>query len=165
MLFCFLCSDSSTPDFTDKDCLDILNVIRERVYLKSPVTSVKALQTLNRLRSTGFLWSQDGVHITEDVKNETMHYISTESVIRERLGMVYFLSSFTTAERYLRSMNYDRNFGEKCVISNDQKYDSLLIRRLQMNILTQDTIDDNRIFEKVSHICKPKDFDLHFEII
>ncbi|XP_056018466.1 uncharacterized protein LOC125668285 [Ostrea edulis] len=152
VLFCFLCSDSSTPDFTDKGCLDILNVIREWMYRKSPVTSVKALRTLDRLRSRGFLWSQDGVHITEDVKNEIMHCISRKSMSRKRLGMVYFLSSFISAERYLRSMKYDREFGEKCVISNDQESDSLLIRRLQMNILTHVTMEDTNIFDEVSHI-------------
>lgn len=62
-------------------------------------------------------------------------------------------------------MKYDREFGEKCVISNDQESDSLLIRRLQMNILTHVTMEDTNIFDEVSHICKLNGFASHFEII
>ncbi|XP_062610253.1 uncharacterized protein LOC134272034 [Saccostrea cucullata] len=72
VLFCFLCSDSGPPDFTDKEWLDLLNVIRQKVYAKeNPVTREEAQHTLDRLKSRDYLW-EDQEKITEDTKDETI---------------------------------------------------------------------------------------------
>ncbi|XP_056017012.1 uncharacterized protein LOC125674562 [Ostrea edulis] len=141
VLFCFLCSD-----ITDTDWLDIHNKIRVMVHGKASVTSEEAQRTLDELKSRGFLWDQDGVNIADDTKDETMYRVTE----RASLSFVYYLSSFTTAVRYLRSERYTRKSGEKCVISDDSLCDSLLIRRLQMDILTRVTMEDTRICDEVS---------------
>ncbi|XP_056015748.1 uncharacterized protein LOC125673557 isoform X1 [Ostrea edulis] len=162
VLFCFLCPDSGTPDFTDADCLDILNVIRYDVYYKDRVTSEEAQRTLDGLNSRGFLWDQDGVDITEDAKDETMYRVTErriERVIVRSVSLlpVYQFSSYTTAVRYLRSQRYTRKSGEKCVISVGPNCDPLLIRRLQMNILTHVTMEDTRFCDEVSQtLCIPQ---------
>ncbi|XP_056015060.1 uncharacterized protein LOC130052891 [Ostrea edulis] len=151
VLFCFLCSDSGTPDFTDADCLDVLNEIRKNMYDKDSVTSEEAQRTLDGLKSRGFLWDQDGVDITEDVKDETMYRVIGPSIESSfTLFYVYQLSSYTTTVRYLRLQIYTRESGEKCVISDDSFYDSVLIHRLQMNILTHVTMEDTDICDEVS---------------
>ncbi|XP_056015017.1 uncharacterized protein LOC125676215 isoform X3 [Ostrea edulis] len=171
VLFCFLCSDSGTPDFTDADCLGILNEIRYDVYDKDRVTSEEAQRTLDGLKSRGFLWDQDGVDITEDVKDETMYRViersiehvteyvtehDIERVIKHGIGRsvhlyyVYHLFSYTTTVRYLRLHRYTRESGEKCVIGDASIFDSLLIRRLQMNTLTHVTMEDTSICDEVS---------------
>ncbi|XP_056015207.1 uncharacterized protein LOC130052942 isoform X2 [Ostrea edulis] len=163
VLFCFLCSDSGIPDFTDTDCLYILKKIREVIYDENSVTSEEAQRTLDGLKSRGFLWNWDGVDITEDVKDETMYRVIERGIERiERIERVivrgvtlfpvYQLSSYTTAVRYLRSRRYTRESGEKCVISDHLYCDYLLIRRLQMNILTHVTMEDTAICDEVSRI-------------
>ena len=161
MLFCFLCSDSGTPDFTDTEWLDILNETRRWVYNKDRVTSEEAERTLDGLKSRGFLWDQDGVHLSEDARDETVYrvikdwYRDTERTVSIRiLWWVYGVFSFSTAVRYLRSRGYTRKSGEKCVIGNNTLCDILLIRRLQMDILTHVTLEDTGIYDKVSQICK-----------
>ncbi|XP_056015762.1 uncharacterized protein LOC125676826 [Ostrea edulis] len=151
VLFCFLCSDYGTPDFTDTDRLDILNMIREVMYSKDQITSEEEQRTLDGLKSRGFLRHQDRVHITEDAEDETMYCITERSiVIRATLYPLYRFSSYTTAVRYLRSRGYTRKPGEKCVISENSGCDSLLIRRLQMNTLTHVTMEDTTICDEVS---------------
>ncbi|XP_056015438.1 uncharacterized protein LOC125676813 isoform X2 [Ostrea edulis] len=152
VLFCFLCSDSGTPDFTDTDCLDILNEIREWMYDNERVTSEKAQRTLDRLKSRGFIWNQDGVDITEDAKDETVYRVIERRSDRLPVSLLYqyYLSSYTTVVRYLRSRGYTRKSGEKCVIGDYPYCDSLLIRRLQMNILTHVTMEDTNICDEVS---------------
>ncbi|XP_056015008.1 uncharacterized protein LOC125667824 isoform X2 [Ostrea edulis] len=151
VLLCFLCSDSGTPDFTDADCLDILNGIRKKMYGENRVTSEEAQRTLDGLKSCGFLWDQDGVDITEDAKDETMYRVM-ECCIKYNgiLVPLYRLYSYTTAVRYLRLQRYTRESGEKCLISNNPYCDSILIRRLQMNILTHVIMEDTRICDEVS---------------
>ncbi|XP_061195146.1 uncharacterized protein LOC133203371 [Saccostrea echinata] len=146
VLFCFLCSDSGPPDFTDTEWLDLLNKIRLRVYGKeNPVTSEKAQQTLDRLKSRDYLW-EDVDMITEDTKDETMYRIaSIYSVIP------FYYSSYDTASVYLRSERYNRKPGEKCV-SGGGYCDYLLIERLQMNILTHVTMEDTTIYDKIHQI-------------
>ncbi|XP_056015023.1 uncharacterized protein LOC130052885 [Ostrea edulis] len=151
VLFCFLCSDSGTPDFTDTNCLDILNEIQKEMYGKGSVTSEEAQRTLDGLKSRGFLWDQDGVDITEDVKDETMYRVIERGINRSVTPFyVHRLYSYTTAVRYLRSHRYTRKSGEKCVIIDDSLVDYLLIRRLQMNILTHVTMEDTSICDEVS---------------
>ncbi|XP_062575803.1 uncharacterized protein LOC134237683, partial [Saccostrea cucullata] len=145
VLFCFLCSDSGPPDFTDSEWLDKLNEIRHWVYSKkNPVTSEEAQQTLDRLKSRDYLW-EDQDKITEDTKDETMYRIAS---INERI--LYLYSSHDTASVYLRSVRHNRKPGEKCVSSLG--CDSLLILRLQMNILTHVTMEDKRIYDQIHQI-------------
>jgi hypothetical protein len=134
--------------------LDILNEMRERVYVFDHVTSEKAQLTLDELKSCGFLWGQDGDHLTEDAEDETMYRFTKRAVTRSIVDDLYRFSSFTNTEKYLRSRRYTRTSREKCVIHDTAKCDSLLIRRLQMNILTHITTDDTNVFDKVSPICK-----------
>ncbi|XP_062569835.1 uncharacterized protein LOC134231895 [Saccostrea cucullata] len=143
VLFCFLCSDSGPPDFTDTEWLDMLNEIRRTVYRKyNPVTREEAQQTLDRLKSRDYLW-EDQDKITEDTKDETMYRIaSRDSVIP------FYYSSYDTASVYLRSYRYNREPGEKCVTSPGY-CDDLLIRRLQMNILTHVTMEDTGIYYEI----------------
>ncbi|XP_062620932.1 uncharacterized protein LOC134282544 [Saccostrea cucullata] len=137
VLFCFLCSDSGPPDFIDTEWLDMLNEIRLGVYDKeNPVTRDKVQPTLERLKSRGYLW-EDKDKITKDTKDETMYRIAS---IRSYIPFYY--SSYNTASVYLRSQRYNREPGEKCVISEDSDDESLLTRRLQMNILTHVTMED-----------------------
>ncbi|XP_062612034.1 uncharacterized protein LOC134273839, partial [Saccostrea cucullata] len=145
VLFCFLCSDSGPPDFTDTEWLDLLNEIRQLVYRKqNPVTREEAQQTLDRLKSRECLW-EDQDKITEDTKDETMYRIaSIYSVIP------YFYSSYDTASVYLRSFRYNRKPGEKCVSSPG--CDRLQIRRLQMNVLIHVTMEDTEIYDKIHRI-------------
>ncbi|XP_062621123.1 uncharacterized protein LOC134282737, partial [Saccostrea cucullata] len=139
VLFCFLCSDSGPPDFTDMEWLDLLNDIRQVVYGKEkPVTREETHQIMDRLKSRDFLW-EDKDRITKDTKDETMYRIAS---IDNVIPFIY--CSYDTASVYLRSQGYNRKPGEKCVRS---VYDSLLIRRLQMNILTHITLGDRIIYE------------------
>ncbi|XP_061192108.1 uncharacterized protein LOC133200301 [Saccostrea echinata] len=147
VLYCFLCSDSGPPDFTDTEWLDLLNEIRKEVYGKyTNVTSEEAQQTLDRLKSRDFLW-EDQEKITKDTKDETMYRI-----VSKDWTMQFYYSSYGTASVYLRSRGYSRKLGEKCVISNRSYYDSLLIRRLQMNILTHVTMEDTSIYDEIHQI-------------
>ncbi|XP_062600256.1 uncharacterized protein LOC134261877 [Saccostrea cucullata] len=174
VLFCFLCSDSGPPDFTDEEWLDMLNGIRQRVYRKqkmygkkNPVTSEEAQEILDRLKSRDYLW-EDQDKITKDTRDETMYRIA--SMYRD---IPFIYSSYNTASVYLRSQGYNRKPEEKCVRSDisyntarvylrSQRYnrepgercvtslfyrDDLLILRLQMNILTHVTMEDMRIYE------------------
>ncbi|XP_048765229.2 uncharacterized protein LOC125673020 [Ostrea edulis] len=79
-------------------------------------------------------------------------YRVTERVTERSVSLfyVYELYSYTTTVRYLRLQRYTRKSGEKCVISNDSDCDSVLIHRLQMNILTHVTMEDTGICDKVS---------------
>ncbi|XP_061192310.1 uncharacterized protein LOC133200542 [Saccostrea echinata] len=147
VLFCFLCSDSGPPDFTDTEWLDMLNEILQLVYRKeNPVTSEEAQQTLDRLKSREYLL-EDQDKITEDTKDETMYRIA--SINRD---IPFYYSSYDTASVYLRSQWYNRKPGEKCVISAGSDDDSLLIRRLQVNILTHVTMEDTSIYDKIHQI-------------
>ncbi|XP_062610174.1 uncharacterized protein LOC134271955, partial [Saccostrea cucullata] len=139
VLLCFLCSDSGPPDFTDTEWLDMLNEIRQIMYLKeNPVTREEAQKTLDRLKSRDYLW-EDQDKITEDTKDETMYRIALINNVTP-----FFYSSYDTASVYLRTRRYNREPGEKCVISPG--WDHLLIRRLQMNILTHVTMEDTDIY-------------------
>ncbi|XP_056015003.1 uncharacterized protein LOC130052877 isoform X1 [Ostrea edulis] len=121
------------------------------MYGENRVTSEETQRTLGGLKSRGFLWDQDGVDITEDVKDETMYRVTERSIVRSvSMFYVYYISSYTTAVRYLRSWIYTRKSGEKCVISDGPSCDSLLIRRLQMNILTHVIMENTSICDKVS---------------
>ncbi|XP_061192300.1 uncharacterized protein LOC133200529 [Saccostrea echinata] len=145
VLFCFLCSDSGPPDFTDTEWLDKLNKIRQDVYGKeNPVTSEEAQQTLDRLKSRDYLW-EDQDKIT-DTKDETMYRIA--SINRD---IPFYYSSYNTASVYLRSSGYNRKPKEKCVIS-DGYCDSSLIRRLHLNILTHVTMEDTDIYNEIYQI-------------
>jgi hypothetical protein len=159
VLFCFLCSDSGTPDFTNTDWLDRLNEIRgwingRKVYCKDSVTSEETQRTLDGLKSRGFLWDQDG-HLTEDAKDETMYrVINPDFHPYNILSDVCRLSSVSTAVRYPRTYRYTRKSGEKCVIGDAPYCDIFLIRRLQMDILTHVTMEDTDIYDRVSQYCK-----------
>ncbi|XP_061192116.1 uncharacterized protein LOC133200314 [Saccostrea echinata] len=132
----------------------MLNRIRQRVYREeNPVTSEEAQQTLDRLKSLEFLW-EDQDTITEDTKDETMYRIAS------KYGVIpFWYSSYVTASVYLRSNGYERKPGEKCVISHYSVLDSLLIRRLQMNILTHVTMEDTRasIYDEINQILLVSD--------
>jgi hypothetical protein len=130
-----------------------INEIRQEVYKIAHVTSKEAQRTLDGLKSRGFLWDQDG-HLTEDARDETMYRVIERADINDRLWYVYRYSSVSTAVRYLRSRRYTRKSGEKCVISDGPDCDTVLIRRLQMDILTHVTMEDTEIYNKVSEICK-----------
>ncbi|XP_061192318.1 uncharacterized protein LOC133200551 [Saccostrea echinata] len=155
VLFCFLCSDSGPPDFTDTEWLDMLNEIRQIVYRKeNPVTSEEAQQTLDRLKSRDYLW-EDQDKITEDTKDETMYRIASKNSV-----IPFYYSSYDTASVYLRSQMYIRKPGEKCVTGGTY-YDPLLItaytdyfliRRLQMNILTHVTMEFTTIYDDIHQI-------------
>ncbi|XP_062584103.1 uncharacterized protein LOC134245876, partial [Saccostrea cucullata] len=143
VLFCFLCSDSGPPDFTDTEWLNRLNKIRQLAFRieYNPVTHKEAQQTLDRLKSRDNLWEDHG-KITKDTKDETMYRIAS---IEEYIPFHY--SSYDTASVYLRSRTYNRKPEEKCVVHNAVSlrstgggYDDLLILRLQMNILTHVTM-------------------------
>ncbi|XP_062594887.1 uncharacterized protein LOC134256243 [Saccostrea cucullata] len=149
VLFCFLCSDSGPPDFTDTECLDLLKGIRLRMYRgENPVTRQEAQQTLDRLKSRDYFW-EDQDKITEDTKDETMYRIASKD-----RALPFYYSSYNTASVYLRSEGYNRKPGEKCVLSRN--CDDLLILRLQMNILTHVTLEDRRICDEVSQTCEYK---------
>jgi hypothetical protein len=155
VLFCFLCSDSDTPDFTDTDWLDILNEMGQRVYLKEDhVTSEEAQQILEGLKGYKFLWGQDGTHLTEDAEDETMYRFTKRAAMKNIVDDVYRCSSFTRTVKYLRSRRYIRKPGEKCVICPPTRCEPLFFRHLQMNILTHATTDDMDILNKVPPICK-----------
>ncbi|XP_062597903.1 uncharacterized protein LOC134259323, partial [Saccostrea cucullata] len=145
LLFCFLCSDSGPPDFTDTGWLDLLIRIRQEVYDdRNPVTREEAQQTLDRLKSRDYLW-EDQDKITEDTKDETMYRIASIDCY-----IPFYYSSYDTASVYLRSGEYNIKPGEKCVICDGSIaniLDSLLILRLQMNILTHVTMEDTGIYE------------------
>ncbi|XP_062613224.1 uncharacterized protein LOC134274995 [Saccostrea cucullata] len=143
VLFCFLCSDSGPPDFTDTEWLDMLNGIRQS-YKQNPVTREEAQQTLDRLKSRDYVWEDDD-KIMKDTKDETMYRIAS---IRSYIP--FFYSSYDTASVYLRSWRYNRKPGEKCVSSLG--CDRLLIRRLQMNILTHVTMEDTEIYDEIHQI-------------
>jgi hypothetical protein len=154
VLFCFLCCDSGTPDFTDTDWREFLNEMQWNVFGIYSVTSEEAQWTLDGLKSRGFLWNQDGLHLTEDAMDETMYRVTRRASSGDSLWYVYSLSCVSTAVRYLRSQGYTRKSGEKCVIGNNLLCDSLLIQRLQMNIMTHVTMEDMRIYDDVSMNCK-----------
>ncbi|XP_062591050.1 uncharacterized protein LOC134252560 [Saccostrea cucullata] len=142
VLFCFLCSDSGPPDFTETEWLDLLNEIRQRVYDKyNPVTREEAQQTLDRLKSRDYLW-EDRDKITKDTKDETMYRIASK-----KSNIPFYYSSYDTVSVYLRSQRYKRKPGEKCIISDDCDY--LLILRLEMNILTHVTMEDTYIYSEI----------------
>ncbi|XP_061192321.1 uncharacterized protein LOC133200555 [Saccostrea echinata] len=153
VLYCFLCSDSGPPDFTDTEWLDMLNKIRQDVCREeNPVTSEEAQQTLDRLKSRDYLW-EDQDKITEDTKDETMYRIA--SIGRD---IPFLYSSYDTASVYLRSQRYNIKPGEKCVCSSiiiigiGAGSDYLLIHRLQMNILTHVIMEDTDIYDKIYQI-------------
>ncbi|XP_062605766.1 uncharacterized protein LOC134267574, partial [Saccostrea cucullata] len=146
VLFCFLCSDSGPPDFTDTEWLDLLNEIRHLVYRKqNPVTREEAQQTLDRLKSHDYLW-EDKDKIKKDTKDETMYRIT---LINRDTPFIY--SSYDTASVYLRSRRYNIKPGEKCVIC-PLYCDSLLLHRLHMNILTHVTMEDTGIYDNIHRI-------------
>ncbi|XP_062610254.1 uncharacterized protein LOC134272035 [Saccostrea cucullata] len=145
VLYCFLCSDSGPPDFTDTEWLDILNAIQRIVWRKkNPVTRAEAQQTLNRLTSHDNLW-EDQDKITKDTKDETMYRIASIDS-----GMPFICCSYNTASVYLRSDRYNSKPGEKCVTS--PVWGHLLIHRLQMNILTHVTMEDTRIYDEIHQL-------------
>ncbi|XP_062592009.1 uncharacterized protein LOC134253502 [Saccostrea cucullata] len=147
VLFCYLCSDSGPPDFTDTEWLDLLNEIRQRVYDKEdPVTREEAQQTLDRLKSRDYLW-EDQDKIKKDTRDETMFRIASINS-----NIPFYYSSYNTASVYLRSSGYNRKPGDKCVRSFNSILDSLLIRRLQMNILNHVTMEDMSIYNEIHQI-------------
>ncbi|XP_062619688.1 uncharacterized protein LOC134281228, partial [Saccostrea cucullata] len=151
VLFCFLCSDSGPPDFTDTEWLELLNDIRQEVYRKyNPVTREKAQQTLDRLKSRDCLLD-DQDKITEDTRDETMYRIAS---INFNIPFIY--GSCDTASVYLRSFGYNKKPGEKCVTSSDSICSPLLILRLQMNILSHVTMEDTSIYDDIYQIYKRK---------
>ncbi|XP_062598690.1 uncharacterized protein LOC134260096, partial [Saccostrea cucullata] len=149
VLFCFLCSDSGSPDFTVTEWLDLLNNIRQSVLDKdNPETREEAQQTLDRLRSRDYLW-EDQDKMTENTKDETMYRIT----LKNRY-IPFYHSSYHAANMYLRSRGYKRKPEEKCVIG---VADYLLIRRLQMNILTHVTMEDTSIYDEIHQILNIPD--------
>ncbi|XP_062603088.1 uncharacterized protein LOC134264828 [Saccostrea cucullata] len=146
VLYCFLCSDSGPPDFTDKEWLDILNEILRIVSdKKDPVTSEEAHIVLNGLESRDFVW-EDQNKITEDVKDEIMFKLALIDP-----SLPFYYSSYETSRKYLRSEGYRRKPREKCVVCGidmlSNYIDYLLISRLQMNTLTHVTIEDGDILD------------------
>jgi hypothetical protein len=123
------------------------------MYGKDSVRSDEAQGTLDGLKSRDFLWDQDG-HLTEDARDETMYHVAERVVFGGRLWWVYDLSSVSTAVRYLRSQGYTKKSGEKCVIGEDPDCDTLLIQRLQIDILTHVTMENTDIYDEISQICK-----------
>ncbi|XP_062569596.1 uncharacterized protein LOC134231628, partial [Saccostrea cucullata] len=120
----------------------MLNQIRQLVYGNyNPVTREEAQQTLDRLTSRDYLW-EDQDKITEDIKDETIYRIASKDI-----DIPFCYSSYNTASVYLRSRRYNRKPGEKCVISLG--CDDLLIRRLQVNILTHVTMEDTSIYDEI----------------
>ncbi|XP_061195128.1 uncharacterized protein LOC133203347 [Saccostrea echinata] len=154
VLFCFMCCDSGPPDFTDSECLHMLNKIRKIIFLKKyPVNIENAQQTMQSLCLRDSLWvDQTGKHLTKDIQDEIIYHISCSGDIRSCMFTVFSLSSFNTAHRYLRSRQYKRKPREQCILGYSALCDSLLIRRLQMNILTHVTMEDTEIFDEVSKI-------------
>ncbi|XP_062602580.1 uncharacterized protein LOC134264294 [Saccostrea cucullata] len=168
VLFCFLCSDADIPDFTDIFWLKIFNqirlycdketkpsdnlrVIRHKSIQKENLTSEDALQTLERLKTTEFLYhDQNGLHITEDAADETIYCIIQRSPLHSDYNL--FLFSFTTTLKYFRSHGYHRNSQEKCVISGSLVCDTIIVYRLQMDILIHKTLEDTNIFSRVFQI-------------
>ncbi|XP_062579515.1 uncharacterized protein LOC134241489 [Saccostrea cucullata] len=147
VLFCFLCSDSGPPDFTDTEWLDLLSKIRQQVFTKyANVTREEAHQTLDRLKSRDYLW-EDQDNINETTKDETMYKIASN---KSDLPFIY--SSYNTGSVYLRSRQSSRKPGEKCVMSDRSYCDDLLILRLQMNILTHVTMEDTGMYYKIHQI-------------
>ncbi|XP_062605949.1 uncharacterized protein LOC134267753, partial [Saccostrea cucullata] len=147
VLFCFLCSDSGPPDFTDTEWLDLFNVIREKVYnKKNPVTREEVQQTLERLKSRDYLW-EDQDKITKDTKDETMYRITSKNSV-----LPFCCSSYDSISVYLRSGRYKRKPGEKCVIGNWHGSDNVLIRRLQINVLTHVTMKGTEIYDEIHQI-------------
>ncbi|XP_062619704.1 uncharacterized protein LOC134281245 [Saccostrea cucullata] len=150
VLFCFLCSDSGPPDFTDTEWLDMLNEIRQRADDKNnPVKSEKAQQMLDRLKSREFLW-EDQDKIKEDKKNHIMDRITS---MKNYIPFPYI--SYVTASVYLRSHKYNKKPGEKCL--SNSSWDSLLIRRLQINVLTHVTMEDTSIYDEIYQILNIPD--------
>ncbi|XP_062615181.1 uncharacterized protein LOC134276921 [Saccostrea cucullata] len=151
VLFCFMCSDYGPPDFTNTEWLDMFNKIREEVYDKeNPITSAEAQHTLNRLKLREYLWAdQARGNLTEDAQDWIVYRISRGV---SGTGILFDLSSLITAQRYLRSRRYNKKKGENCVSSDESYFDDILIRRLQMNILTHVTMEDTEICDKVSQI-------------
>ncbi|XP_062573856.1 uncharacterized protein LOC134235724, partial [Saccostrea cucullata] len=147
VLFCFLCSDSSSPNFNDTELLDLLIGVKQEVYLNmNPVTSQEAQRTLNRLKSPdyGYLW-EDQDKLTKDTRDKTMDRVSSMNT-----DIPFWYSNSGTASAYLRSKGYNRKSGERCVIGVG--CDSLLIHRLQMNILTHVTMEDTNIYPEICQI-------------
>ncbi|XP_062582143.1 uncharacterized protein LOC134243918 [Saccostrea cucullata] len=127
--------------------MEMLNGIRQKVYDKeNPVTRDKVQQTLDRLKSRDYLW-EDQDMITQDTKDETMYRIAS---INPYFNIPFYCSSYDTVIVYLRSSMYKRKPGEKCVISIDCDY--LLIRRLQMNILTHVTMGNMSFYNEIHQI-------------
>ncbi|XP_062599977.1 uncharacterized protein LOC134261567, partial [Saccostrea cucullata] len=143
VLFCFLCSDSGPPDFSDTEWMDLLNEMRQLVY-RNTLTREEVQQTLDRLKSCDYLWD-DQDKITEDTKDETMYRITSI-----KYYIPFYYSSYDTASVYLRSEEYNRKPREKCVRSRG--CNDLLILRLQMNILTHVTMEDTSIYNKIPQI-------------
>ncbi|XP_062614097.1 uncharacterized protein LOC134275821 [Saccostrea cucullata] len=144
VLFCFLCSDSGPPDFTDTEWLGMLNQIRHEMYLNyNKVTREEAQQTLDRLKSRDYLW-EDQDKIPEDIKYKTMCWIAS----MDSLNILFNYSSYDTASVYLRSWRYNKKPEEKCFCGPGY----LLIRRVQMNILTHDTMNDMDIYDDIYKI-------------
>ncbi|XP_062567404.1 uncharacterized protein LOC134229652, partial [Saccostrea cucullata] len=124
----------------------MLNKIRQIVFdrYNNPVTREEAQQTLDRLKSRDYLW-EDQDKITKDAKDETMYRIASKKSYKP-----FIYSSYDTASVYLRSRRYNREPGEKCVRSS--VCDDILIRRLQMNVLTHVTMEDTRIYDEIHRI-------------
>ncbi|XP_062609906.1 uncharacterized protein LOC134271712 isoform X2 [Saccostrea cucullata] len=154
ILLCFLSTDSDCPNFTKTEScewLRKLNVIRLQVYGKrNRLTTDKVQNSVTKLKSIKFLYDDEGeLRITKEVSDETIYRIGKQS-----RDILFHISSFMTAKKYLRSMEYNRKIDEKCVNSNDTVGNSVLISRLQMDIISHPTIEDTSIFPLVSQICK-----------
>ncbi|XP_062600525.1 uncharacterized protein LOC134262145, partial [Saccostrea cucullata] len=126
-----------------------LNVIRLQVYGKrNRLTAEKVQNSVTKLKSLKFLYDDEGeLRITKEVSDETIYRIGKQSC-----DILFHISSFMTAKKYLRSMEYNRKYDEKCVNSKDAVGNFVLISRLQMDIISHPTIEDTSIFHLVSQI-------------
>ncbi|XP_062584621.1 uncharacterized protein LOC134246315, partial [Saccostrea cucullata] len=149
-----MCSDSGHPDFMDSECLHMLNTIRKMVFRKKePVNNNKAQTTMQSLYLTNSLWAdQTEKHLTKEIQDEIIYRVSRSGDISACMFTLYSLSSFNTAHTYLRSRQYKRKDREQCILGYSSLCDSLLIRRLQMDILTHVTMEDTEIFDEVARI-------------
>ncbi|XP_061195056.1 probable serine/threonine-protein kinase pats1 [Saccostrea echinata] len=72
-------------------------------------------------------------------------------------SLPFYITSYDTATRYLRSCGYTRKNGEKCVIGKNSFCEQLFILRLQINILTHVTMEDTGIYEELVQFLNTPD--------
>ncbi|XP_062599448.1 uncharacterized protein LOC134260942 [Saccostrea cucullata] len=149
MLFCFLCCESGTPDFTKQECLDILNEIRAKAHMHLEVIkreqAQKSLDDLKRAEPNFF--EKDFQNITRDATDEILYRLIWEF----KFSAIY-LCNYHTIHMFLRLSSYEKEPEEKCVLNKNQNFDSCLIHRLQLDILTHKTIKDTDMCNEISQI-------------